>query len=152
MLYPSQTEAVWSEKFIWHFYTWPAMGIELQTFRSLGHCPITGPLRKEGWERSLMAEWFRRAPQGHEMFCHDPEVIVWSPVLTNLGHVVLLFKLDLTKLNSYSAAFLNIHLEMEWVGSLTVFKTVKTVGEVVPARTLPTLHPPCLPIVLQLSC
>ena len=37
-------EAVWNEKFVWHFHTWPAVGIESQTFwswvptpYSLGH-------------------------------------------------------------------------------------------------------------------
>ena len=28
------TEAVWNMKFDWHFYTWPALGIEPQTFWS----------------------------------------------------------------------------------------------------------------------
>ena len=28
------TEAAWNEKFAWHFYTWPAVGIEPQTFWS----------------------------------------------------------------------------------------------------------------------
>ena len=34
------TEAAWNEKFIWGFYTRPAVGIKAQTFWSLVQCPI----------------------------------------------------------------------------------------------------------------
>ena len=34
------TGAVWNTKFARHFYTWPALGIELQTFWSCVQCPI----------------------------------------------------------------------------------------------------------------
>ena len=34
------TEAVWNTKFVRHFYTWPALGIEPQTFWSWVQCPI----------------------------------------------------------------------------------------------------------------
>ena len=34
------TVAVWNMKFAWHFYTWPELGIEPQTFWSWVQCPI----------------------------------------------------------------------------------------------------------------
>ena len=50
-----------------------------------------------------------------------------------------------------SAKFLKIHLEMEWV-DLISYCSLKPLwsgmGEVVPARTLLTLHPPSPPTVL----
>ena len=34
------TEAVWNTEFAQHFYTWPALGFELQTLWSWVQCPI----------------------------------------------------------------------------------------------------------------
>ena len=54
--------------------------------------------------------------------------------------------------NPKSAKFLEIHLEMERMDLLTVTVALKPLwsgmGEVVPARTSPTLHPPFPPTVL----
>ena len=48
-----------------------------------------------------------------------------------------------------SAIFLKIHLEMEWVDLSDSYCSLKPLwsgmGDVVPARTSPTLHPPCPP-------
>ena len=36
-------------------------------------------------KKSLMAQWLRQASQGHEMYCHDLEVMGLNPGWVDLG-------------------------------------------------------------------
>ena len=51
-------------------------------------------------------------------------------------------------INPQSAKFLKIYLKMEWDSNCSLKPLWSGMGEVVSARTSPTLHPPSPPIVL----
>ena len=62
-------EAAWNKKFVWHFYTWPAMGIEPEIFWYLNPC-------------NALSTWLN-VPKfmGQTWFCIKPETVFQSHLL-----------------------------------------------------------------------
>ena len=119
----------------------------LWKFPSRKHCS-TCPQQS----KSLMAEWLEQASQWHEMCCHDLEVMSSNPSRVELGELGV----HGTSVVSHTLITLTARPGC-WSGLISdSYYSLKPLwsrmGEVVPARTSPTLHPPSPPTVLLLPC
>ena len=109
------TEAVWNTKFAWHFYTWPALGIEPQTFWSsptpypLGH--MHGYLLrrpKRGLTNSclilpIMHSYYFNSPPPPALTCICS--CTWA-VFLNTANLVYLIHEPVKKIKSWKCEFI----------------------------------------------
>ena len=103
--------------------------------------------------KSLIAEWLEQASQWHEMYGHDLEVMSLNPGWVELGvRSTSALSCTWTKTkNKYTYLTLKVLNFWKFTSYCSLKLSWSGMGEVVPARTSPTLHPSSPPTVHQLS-